>query len=235
MYYNKYIQSAHIVHRDIKPENILIDETPRVSLIDFGLSRQISADYFNDNIPRILSVPDPQLGVQTASDLTPLVVSRNYRAPELSLRQGRYNGSIDVFSVGCLIYELFETLKPLSGNTKSLRIDPLFTSSSDSLIENEKDDYETRKTKLNRPKEHIQHIIKILGTPSVEDINYIQDDELRNVLFFLLQYFLHMPPVDPMDWTRKLGFLCKEEATDGIDLMKRCLEFSIFKNILQIH
>lgn len=34
-------ECAHIIHRDIKPENILIDDSDRVKLADFGISHII--------------------------------------------------------------------------------------------------------------------------------------------------------------------------------------------------
>lgn len=37
----KYLHSANIVHRDIKPANILVDDSSRVMLCDFGLSRTL--------------------------------------------------------------------------------------------------------------------------------------------------------------------------------------------------
>lgn len=219
-----YLHSAHIVHRDIKPENILIDDTPRVSIIDYGLSRQISADYFSNQIPRILSAPDPSLGVQQSEDLTPLVVSRNYRAPELSMKQGYYNGKVDVFSVGCLIYELFQTLQPHSPYSKSLKIDPLFISRSDVLVEENGYDLEKKQQLLNRPQEHIQHIIKILGSPKEEDISFMNDEHLKN-------FFRTLPKLPPIDWKRKLSFLKGEELNEGIDLMMKCLKFNPMNRI----
>lgn len=217
-------QSAHIVHRDIKPENILIDDNQRVSLIDYGLSRQISSDYFGDSLPRVASIPNPHLGVQARTDLTPLVVSRNYRAPELSIRQGYYNGEIDVFSVGCLMYELFETLKPPTPGGRRVRIDPLITSGSDALIEDYKKDLDTRHKLIERPKEHLQHLIKILGKPSEDDIEYIRDEQLK-------LYFRTLPKIQPLDWNRKLNYLDDEDSTLGVDLMKKCLKFNPNKRI----
>ena len=52
--------------------------------------------------------------------LTQHVVTRWYRAPELILLQEYYNAEIDVWSVGCILGELLQTLEP---NT---RVQPLF-------------------------------------------------------------------------------------------------------------
>ena len=48
------------------------------------------------------------------------MVTRWYRAPELILLQQYYNAEIDVWSVGCILGELLQTLEP---NT---RVQPLF-------------------------------------------------------------------------------------------------------------
>lgn len=189
-----------------------------MTLIDFGLSRQISSEYIHDELP---SIDDHIAGVERVEDLTPLVVTRNYRAPELSLKQGRYDGAIDVFSVGCVIYELFQTLQPHGDSVRHLNICPLFSSRSDSIIEGKRnEDSETPLNRiLERPKEHIQQIISVLGTPNEEDLEFVLDEELKRTI-------LELRPVEAVNWNRMLPYLNEEERVNGIDLMKRCLEFN---------
>ena len=57
---------------------------------------------------------------QLERQLTQHVVTRWYRAPELILLQQYYNAEIDVWSVGCILGALLQTLEP---NT---RVQPLF-------------------------------------------------------------------------------------------------------------
>lgn len=73
------------MHRDLKPENILIDSQNILKLADFGLSKTISYD---------------------DKSLTQPVVSLQYRAPELLLGCEQYSFSIDMWSVGCIFFEL---------------------------------------------------------------------------------------------------------------------------------
>jgi serine/threonine protein kinase len=40
----QYLHSANIAHRDLKPENVLLSDDNHVTLIDFGLARQLSAE-----------------------------------------------------------------------------------------------------------------------------------------------------------------------------------------------
>jgi serine/threonine-protein kinase PRP4 len=72
------------VHADIKPDNVLVNESHNVlKLCDFG-----SAMFDGDN------------------ELTPYLVSRFYRAPEVILGLP-YSHPMDLWSVGCCLYELF--------------------------------------------------------------------------------------------------------------------------------
>ena len=56
--------------------------------------------------------------------LSPHVVSRWFRAPELILMQKKYDQAVDIWSVGCIFYELLasSTLEPTPGRTKPLTL-----------------------------------------------------------------------------------------------------------------
>lgn len=88
----RYIHSAQIIHRDIKPSNILINRDCLVKICDFGLARGIDV------------ATDGAEPVDQA--LTEYVVTRWYRAPELLLAS-RYTTAIDLWSIGCILVELF--------------------------------------------------------------------------------------------------------------------------------
>ncbi len=80
----RHLQNCGVVHADIKPDNILVNENHNVlKLCDFG-----SAMFDGDN------------------ELTPYLVSRFYRAPEVILGLP-YSHPMDLWSVGCCLYELF--------------------------------------------------------------------------------------------------------------------------------
>lgn len=76
--------SLGIIHCDLKPENILIKSYRRceIKVIDLG-----SSCFRTDN-------------------LSMYVQSRSYRAPEVMLGLP-YNHKIDLWSVGCILAELF--------------------------------------------------------------------------------------------------------------------------------
>ncbi|XP_076036493.1 uncharacterized protein LOC143022246 [Oratosquilla oratoria] len=82
-----------ILHRDIKPANIFLDSDGNVKLGDFGLARTLSSD---------------------ASFATTCVGTPFYMSPEVV--DGReYNEKSDIWSLGCLIYELCALHPPFQG------------------------------------------------------------------------------------------------------------------------
>lgn len=78
-----------IFHRDVKPENILIKDDV-VKLADFGSCR----------------------GVYSKQPYTEYISTRWYRAPECLLTDGYYTHKMDMWSVGCVFFEVL-SLHPL--------------------------------------------------------------------------------------------------------------------------
>uniref|UniRef100_T1IN20 Protein kinase domain-containing protein n=1 Tax=Strigamia maritima TaxID=126957 RepID=T1IN20_STRMM len=87
-----YLHKMKILHRDLKPANILVTKTGVLKITDFGLSRAFSTEktrcYTNN------------------------VVTLWYRSPELLLGERNYGTSVDLWSVGCIMAELW-LRKPL--------------------------------------------------------------------------------------------------------------------------
>ena len=81
-----YIHNLSICHRDIKPQNILVNiQDHKLVLCDFGSAKVLK--------PGECSVA--------------YICSRYYRAPELILGQDHYSVEIDIWSIGCVIAEMF--------------------------------------------------------------------------------------------------------------------------------
>uniref|UniRef100_A0A8D0BLP6 Serine/threonine-protein kinase PRP4 homolog n=1 Tax=Salvator merianae TaxID=96440 RepID=A0A8D0BLP6_SALMN len=97
----KLLKRCNILHADIKPDNILVNESKTIlKLCDFG-----SASHVADN------------------DITPYLVSRFYRAPEIIIGKV-YDYGIDMWSVGCTLYELYtgKILFPGKTNNHMLKL-----------------------------------------------------------------------------------------------------------------
>uniref|UniRef100_A0A672Q4L7 Stress-activated protein kinase JNK n=1 Tax=Sinocyclocheilus grahami TaxID=75366 RepID=A0A672Q4L7_SINGR len=79
----KHLHSAGIIHRDLKPSNIVVKSDCTLKILDFGLARTAA----------------------TGLLMTPYVVTRYYRAPEVILGMG-YQANVDIWSVGCILAEM---------------------------------------------------------------------------------------------------------------------------------
>ncbi|KAK4279469.1 hypothetical protein QN277_011248 [Acacia crassicarpa] len=90
-----YLHSNRIIHRDMKPQNILIGAGSVVKLCDFGFARAMSM-----NTVVLRSIKG-----------TPL-----YMAPEL-VREQPYNHTVDLWSLGVILYELFVGQPPFYTNS----------------------------------------------------------------------------------------------------------------------
>ncbi|WPG98183.1 Negative regulator of the PHO system [Acrodontium crateriforme] len=90
-----FCHENRVLHRDLKPQNLLINTQGQLKLADFGLARAFG-------IP-----------VNTFSNE---VVTLWYRAPDVLLGSRTYNTSIDIWSAGCIMAEMF-TGRPLFPGT----------------------------------------------------------------------------------------------------------------------
>lgn len=99
------LRKCNILHADIKPDNILVNSSKSLlKLCDLGSASDTTLE-------------------NTSTMITPYLVSRFYRAPEIILGLP-YDSSVDVWSVGCTLYELYtgRILFPGKSNREMLRL-----------------------------------------------------------------------------------------------------------------
>ena len=94
-----YFNEQGWVHRDVKPDNYLVDDQGTVKLIDFALAQKPKG-----RLARLLPGKAKIQG------------TRSYMSPE-QIRGEALDARTDVYSFGCMLYELLASKPPYSGET----------------------------------------------------------------------------------------------------------------------
>ncbi|KAI6709558.1 negative regulator of the PHO system [Marssonina coronariae] len=100
-----FCHTNRVLHRDLKPQNLLINNKGQLKLGDFGLARAFG-------IP-----------VNTFSNE---VVTLWYRAPDVLLGSRTYNTSIDIWSAGCIMAEMYSGRPLFPGTTNEDQLVRIF-------------------------------------------------------------------------------------------------------------
>lgn len=103
-----YAHRHGIIHRDIKPENVLLHDGHAI-LADFGVARAITA-----------------AGDGTLTQSGVAVGTAAYMSPEQAAGESELDGRTDVYSLGCLLYEMLAGEPPFTGPTAQVVISRRF-------------------------------------------------------------------------------------------------------------
>ncbi len=97
----EYSHQRNIVHRDIKPANVMITSTGDVKVMDFGIARAMD-----------------DLGATLTSTWN-VVGTAQYLSPEQAIGDSA-DARSDIYSTGCLLFELLTGQPPLLARPQSL-------------------------------------------------------------------------------------------------------------------
>jgi len=94
-----YAHGRGVVHRDIKPENIMFS-AGRALVADFGIARALTA-----------------ATLQPLTAAGAIVGTPAYMSPEQATGSGQLDGRSDIYSLGCVVYEMLTGSVPFTGLT----------------------------------------------------------------------------------------------------------------------
>jgi serine/threonine-protein kinase len=94
-----YAHDENVLHRDIKPENILLEDD-RAQVCDFGLARAIH-----------------RAAVEPLSSSGFVLGTPAYMSPEQGVGDPEMDAASDIYSLGCVLYEMLTGEPPFTGAT----------------------------------------------------------------------------------------------------------------------
>ena len=110
-----YAHKQGVIHRDIKPENILLSGGHAL-VADFGIARALG-----------------QAGAERLTETGMAVGTVAYMSPEQASGERQIDGRTDVYSLGCVLYEMLAGEPPYTGPTAQAVIAKRFTDPVPSL------------------------------------------------------------------------------------------------------
>lgn len=183
-----FLHKSAIIHRDLKPENILL----RLDNVNAYCTSAIVADF--------------GLACMEADAATFYVCTRTYRPPELIVARSSALPSIDVWSLGCILYELV---------------------TGDRLIDIPSSrDRQTGEWSGTQAAGQLELVMDVVGTPTPEAVREFIPDDTDPVKSYLLKTRPRPSRVRDLMLARISPAQMKEDTRElWIDLVLSCLRF----------
>lgn len=177
----KNLHEQNFAHRDLKPDNILIDlkSGVKVEICDLGSAKKVDR--------KITSIP--------------YICSRWYRAPELLCGSMHYTTDVDLWSLGCIIFELIAYCPLFPGKSK-------------------KDEFEKSSEECSQ----MINIMEIIGSPDrsfYENLKNCTDKKNDNLIEELCS--LEIPS---LSWHSILSDLLEDDEQELINIVDGLLKWT---------
>jgi len=108
------LEAAHekgVIHRDLKPANIKITPEGKVKVLDFGLAKAFASEQSSTQLSQ-----SPTLSL-AATNAGVILGTAAYMSPEQAKGSLKIDSRTDIFSLGCVLYEMFTGRQTFHGDS----------------------------------------------------------------------------------------------------------------------